>query len=278
MIGMEQGVERVEADHYVAALPVERMQALLSPALEDADSRLARIRRLTTEWMTGAQFFLDRPLSIVRGHVVLVDSPWSLTAVSQAQFWPRTDLGRFGDGRVRGVLSVIIANWNLPGSHIRKPATDCSQAEIRDELWWQLKAHLRRSGIHLTDQSLVDFYLADSIEFRQARPDNREPLFINTAGSWANRPDAVTGIENLFLAADYVRTNTDLATMESANEAARRATNGILNTSGMTAPPCRVWSLEEPRIARPLQALDLLRWQSGRPHLLDRVIQGARPP
>jgi hypothetical protein len=51
---------------------------------------------------------------------------------------------------------------------------------------------------------------------------NLEPLLVNTAGSWANRPDAVTRIPNLFLASDYVRTHTDLATMEAANEAAPR--------------------------------------------------------
>ena len=33
----------------------------------------------------------------------------------------------------------------------------------------------------------------------------------------------------MFLAADYVRTNTDLTTMEGANEAARRAVNCIID-------------------------------------------------
>ena len=64
---------------------------------------------------------------------------------------------------------------------------------------------------------------------------NHEPLLINTAGSWRYRPEAVTRIPNLFLAADYVRTNTDIATMESANEAARRAVNGILDAAGAGA-------------------------------------------
>jgi uncharacterized protein with NAD-binding domain and iron-sulfur cluster len=239
------GTECVRADHYVAALPVERMQPLVSPAMMLADPRLAGIHALTTEWMTGAQFFLGRKLPVVRGHLVLVDSPWAVTAISQSQFWPGTDLRQFGDGRAREVLSAIISNWDLPGAHIRKPARECTAAELCQELWWQLRAHLRRSGIHLADNDLVDFYLADSIEFRQGRPHNREPLFINTAGSWAHRPDAVTAIENLFLAADYVRTNTDLATMESANEAARRATNGILDVTGVAASRCQIWPLRE---------------------------------
>jgi len=267
------GPRRIEADHYVAALPVERMRPLVTDAMRAADPRLGGLAELATEWMTGAQLFLDVPLPVVRGHLVLADSPWALTAISQAQFWPRTDLRRFGDGRVRGVLSAIIANWDAPGTFVGKPAARCSADEIREELWSELKAHLARAGAGLTDRNLVSFYLADSIELRDGRAHNREPLFINTAGSWRHRPDAVTAIENLFLAADYVRTDTDLATMESANEAARRATNGILDASGVAAPPCRLWPIEEPQLFRGLQALDRRRFQRGQAHPLAPVLR-----
>jgi hypothetical protein len=84
-------------------------------------------------------------------------------------------------------------------------------------------------------------------------------------GSWSDRPDAVTSIENLFLASDYVRTHTDLATMEGANEAARRAVNGILDASGSSAPPCPIWPLEEPAIFAPARAIDRIRFELGRP-------------
>ena len=50
----------------------------------------------------------------------------------------------------------------------------------------------------------------------------------------------MTRIPNLFLASDYVRTHTDLATMEGANEAARRAVNGILDATGSAAPRLRL--------------------------------------
>ena len=87
---------------------------------------------------------------------------------------------------------------------------------------------------------------------------NDEPLLVNTANSWSLRPEASTGIANLFLAADYVRTNTDLATMEGANEAARRAVNGIIAASGSAAAPCQIWPLHEPDI------LAVLRWEDRR--------------
>ena len=103
-------------------------------------------------------------------------------AIAQKQFWPATDLRAFGDGRTRDVLSVIISNWDTPGTFVDKPARECTPEEIRFEVWEQLKAHV--GALH--DRLLVDWYLAESIT-QQADGSlvNREPLMINTAGSWA---------------------------------------------------------------------------------------------
>lgn len=95
---------------------------------------------------------------------------------------------------------------------------------------------------------------------------NHEPLLVNTVNSWALRPEAHVGIPNLFLASDYVRTNTDLATMEGANEAARRAVNCILDASGVQAPECSVWKLHEPALFLPLKGYDAWRYKRGLPY------------
>jgi hypothetical protein len=49
--------------------------------------------------------------------------------------------------------------------------------------------------------------------------------------------------------------------MEGANEAARRAVNGILAASGSSAARCEIWPLEEPAAFAPAQALDRIRWK-----------------
>ena len=58
-----------------------------------------------------------------------------------------------------------------------------------------------------------------------------------------------------------MRTHIDLATMEGANEAARRAVNGILDATGSGAPRCKLWKLEEPAAFAPARAVDRLRWK-----------------
>lgn len=94
----------------------------------------------------------------------------------------------------------------------------------------------------------------------ESKPEdhNLEPLLINTIGSWYDRPGASVEIPNLFLAADYVQTHTDLATMEGANEAARRAVNALLDEDGSKAEKAKVWKLKEPWIFAPFKWIDSL--------------------
>ncbi len=92
-----------------------------------------------------------------------------------------------------------------------------------------------------------------------------EPLLVNAVRTWAHRPDAFTNIPNFFLASDYVRTFTDLATMEGANEAARRAVNAILSISGTKAKYCQLWNLHEPNILEPFRVYDRHRYAKGLP-------------
>lgn len=75
---------------------------------------------------------------------------------------------------------------------------------------------------------------------------NVEPLMVNRVGSHALRPDAKTKIENMFLASDYVLTETDLACMEGANEAARRAVNALLDQAHSTRERCDLFEFSLP--------------------------------
>jgi uncharacterized protein with NAD-binding domain and iron-sulfur cluster len=263
------GVEPVVADLYVAALPVERLVLLLSPTLRAAEPRLAALHRLVVRWMNGVMFYLDRDVPLQHGHAIFIDSEWALTAISQAQFWPDIDLEQRGDGRVEGILSVDVSEWERPGRRTGKVAMACTPDEIRAEVWGQLTDHIDDGSLQASN--VVAWFLDPAIQFpNPTGATNLEPLLINTAGSWADRPDAVTRIPNLFLAADFVRTHTDLATMEGANEAARRAVNGILVATGSRAPRCKLWELHEPPLLAPFRALDRVRWKLGR--------RPARPP
>ncbi|MDB5260896.1 MAG: hypothetical protein JWQ14_177, partial [Adhaeribacter sp.] len=69
-----------------------------------------------------------------------------------------------------------------------------------------------------------------------------------------------------FLASDYVKTYTDLATMEGANEAARRAVNNIIDAAGVNKPYCEIWNLHEPSWLLYYKWLDKKRYNKGLPY------------
>lgn len=278
---------KVQADHYVAALPCEVMARFVHGALAAAAPGLQRIHQLQVAWMNGVQFYLSRDIPMSYGHSIFSDANWALTAVSQPQFWQggQFPITGFGDGKVKGLLSVDISDWTDPGTDTTdKWAAHCSREEVVQEVWAQLKDHwLDAAGSRLTNADRLYAHLDEDIEcptdatpaarrkalaerrgvmrvkdINQVQDVDTEPLLINTRDSWANRPEAATEIPNLFLAADYVRTHTDLATMEGANEAARRAVNAILSATGSSATPCKVWPLKEPLLLAPFRAMDWL--------------------
>ncbi|MFY0564224.1 FAD-dependent oxidoreductase [Archangium lansingense] len=226
---------------------------------------------MRTEWMVGIQFYLRHEVDVGSGHSMYPDSPWALTAISQGPYWERAP-SSYGDGGVKTLLSVDVSDWNTPGLLTGRPARLArSKEEIRDEVWAQLKTSLNRPGrTVLRDEDVVGWHLDPGIvQGEDGTFTNEEPLMVNTRGSWFSRPEATTRIANLFLAGDFVRTHTDLVTMEGANEAARRAVNGILAVAGVRTAPCKVLALAEPPVFAPLRGLDQLRFTLGQPHVWD---------
>jgi uncharacterized protein with NAD-binding domain and iron-sulfur cluster len=256
----------VTADEFVLAVPVEVAPEFVTPGMAREAPELARIDRLDTAWMNGVQFYLSEDVALTRGHQVYADAPWALTSISQRQFWPEYDFDERGPEAVQGVLSVIASDWDTPGIVHGKPARDCTRQEVIEEVWAQLKSHLNGDETVLTDEMLVNTFLDPAIVETAEGVENRSPLLINTVGSWKNRPPADVGVENLTLASDYVATHSDLASMESANEAGRRAANAIVRRHVRGATAAGVWELDEPGVFEPFKRQDQIRYRLGLPH------------
>jgi 15-cis-phytoene desaturase len=268
------GTERVEADVYVLAVPVDVAAPLLGGDILAADPSLGGVEQLAgdTAWMSGIQFFLRRDVPVVKGHALYMNAPWGLTSISQQQFW-KMPLSTRGDGSVHGVLSVDICDWDTAGLLVKKSARNSTLQEIKDEVWHQLKLWLNVGGQELLrDDNLHSAFLDPDIITFAPGPDgtsrpssSAEPMLLNEVDTWHLRPTAQTAIANFFLAADYVQTFTDLATMEGANEAARRATNAILVAERSGTKRCKIWNLHEPTALLPWRWRDRVRYHRGQP-------------
>src|SRR5207253_6796555 len=126
--------------------------------------------------------------------------------------------------------------------------------------------------VELSDDMLIEWVLDPAVVFRAGgRAVSTEPLLINTVGSLARRPSATTSIPNLFLAADYVRCDVDLATMEGANEAGRQAANAVLAAAGSGAARVPIGTLWEAPLWDPAKQEDDQRYRAGQPNLIDLV-------
>jgi len=259
----------VEGDYFIFAVPVDRFAPLITKEMTNIDPTLKTIHPLSKKvaWMNGIQFYLNKDIKITHGHSIFVDTPWALTAVSQAQFWADFPMHEFGDGELKGIISVDISEWNAKGSFNKKKASECSEEEIVAEVWAQMKESLTKdSEDALKDEYLLSAFLDPAITIKEGeKTTNSEPLLVNVINSWHMRPDDYSRIHNLLFASDYVRTNTDLATMEGANEAAKRAVNTIIYKSGSSASYCPVHKLKMPFIFKVYRWFDQFRYNKGLP-------------
>jgi 15-cis-phytoene desaturase len=270
----------VQGNYYLAALPVESIAYLINKSLLNIDPTLESIKELrhNVASMNGIMFYLYKNIDIIHGHTNYINSQWALTSISQKQFWRNVELDDYGDGAVNGILSVVISDWHSEGINGKK-ANECRDIdEIKDEVWAQLELSLNSEDKQpLKKEDLHSCFIADDVVVfpdggQGGKVDNREPLLINETKTWHIRPEAFTRVPNLFLASDYVRTNTDLATMEAANEAARRAVNCILDAVETqharlrrAARSCKVWKLHEPWLLWPFRLYDRARNNRGLP-------------
>lgn len=277
----------VVADYYISAIPVERMADFVDDDLIHCDHTLGWLKELeqSVEWMNGVVYFLKEDVPLAAGHVLYLDPPTALTSISQRQFWAQIEMQHYGKGDVGATLSVDVSDW--------EGLRDVDIREIPQIIWAQLKQTLNVDGEEiLSDDNLLYAALDPSItemltehkRLRDVHPDkaytadsarqemienirrldNAEPLLVNSIDSWRLRPYADCRIENLFLASDYVRTHTDLATMEAANEAARRAVNAILHREGVTKI-ARIWALRRFPLTGLLHYRDRRRFDRGLP-------------
>jgi uncharacterized protein with NAD-binding domain and iron-sulfur cluster len=268
-------------DHFIMAMPVERAAELISADLIKCDKTLEFIPQLAynVNWMNGIQYYLNEDVVLNQGHVIFADTEYALTAISQIQFWKGYPLDKKANGNIKGILSVDISDWFTKGYFNKLEADNCTREGIADEVWKQLMKSLNVNGkTVLTEEMRVDFYLDRDIQLEDGEVNfrsvydnshgrlvDKEPLLVNNANTWNLRPEASCQIENLYFASDYVRTYTDLATMEGANEAARRAVNCILDNDKSSKTKCKVWGLREPWYLKPLKWHDLQRFKKGIP-------------
>ncbi len=87
---------------------------------------------------------------------------------------------------------------------------------------------------------------------------------------------STTGIDNLFLAGEWVKTDQNVTMMEGANEGGRQSANGVLDASGSREPRVHIEPLSRAPWWEPFKAVDRDRYRAKLPNVFD--IFDARVP
>jgi hypothetical protein len=251
----------------------------------------------TLRHYSGIQFYLAADLGPAQGHMYFAGSEWSLSAISQIQFWQQRLVNGEGTifeklaNRYVSILSVDVGDWHAPATRLKRCAAECSRQELAEEVWRQVEDGLAHDGwkppkpfsYHVDDDVLYEVRGADA----KGRPfelpvENLSPYPVNLAGDWDNHPgseegDAYEIFEGVVLAGSYAKTRTRLTTMESANESARRAVNAILNdyngTDAYVRVPdhCQLWDPEDYEVddLEILERIDAELMAQGLPHMFE---------
>ncbi len=333
-----------EFDYFLFAVPAEVISTLLKrnrintskivhkrsgqalKSLTYYDPNLRNVEALGdhTEWMVGIIFYLKQPLNIEASHINFIDAEWAITAIYQSHkdIWDGEHFSAdsFGDGKIEGIFSLDISNWETPVKKISGLAKDdpeqskfhslraceLKRSDVIEAIMQQISkspfilnednttystfdidyiikeyTYLDEAIVEKSEVCLLEEYngfferynLAPSkkyidndplegvvekprikesfregelaaayqqyIEIRQGDfytedldivryTENETPLLVNEVNTYSLRPMSYTAIPNLFLAGDYVATDVDLATMEGANESAKKAVNAII--------------------------------------------------
>jgi hypothetical protein len=220
-----------------------------------ADPRLAGVFSLKTRWMNGIVIGLtgevDPPMPM--GHVLCLGSEWALTMVDQSKFWSAQHLEGVRS-RWKTLISIDISDWDSPGRRGLPAKWPPTRQELLEDLWLQLTMHMPELGHHTPANYNLDFDIRYDTTDRQGgrvpiarKRTNDEPLLVNTPDSWRNRPQAATSLPNMFVAGDFAQSYTNFASMEAANEAARRAVNALLGSLGRS-DVCAIEPLQDPQV------------------------------
>lgn len=270
VVGPDGQVFEAEADYFICCLPIEHAREVIPQSMREADPALANMAKLknATADMIGLQYFLNQDVPVCHGHLTYPLTEWALTSVSQAQFWGRDQMESFGARGLKGVISVIISDWEAPSERLGKAAKDCSREEIFEEAWHQMSQALA-PDIRLNKDWVIARHLDERVKAAPSY-NNPTPLMIHPKGSYFLRPEPQVSITNFFLASDYVRTETDLATMEGADESARTSVRAILYREGVPREdwPKRFTFEEDPKYELAKRLDDTL-YKLGLPHIMD---------
>ena len=206
---------KVTGDEFFCSLPVESVARLESLKI----SSIKELAKRSYQLMMSIQLYFDKKINLPYKNTAMYipDSPWQLVIEPQGAIWGKKYKG-IADFWCIGLCDPI-----HPGLLIKKPFVECSQEEIKQEVWYQITQSEFNKYLHLDAVQIIDYNVWDTYVYNGKKLDTYEPKFSTNQGTFYLRPENKTHLKNMYFATAYTKTDTDMFEMESAAESGRRA-------------------------------------------------------
>lgn len=206
---------KITGDTFFCCLPVESVAMMPSLKIEGIEELAKRSHQL----MVGIQLYFNRPIPLPYRNTAMYipDSPWQLIIEPQGSIWDR----KYGD--IADFWSIGICDPIRSGLLVKKPFIECSHEEIQKEVWHQILTSDFSNYLDIKNVQILNYNVWNTYVFNGRKIETEEPKFSTNKGTLFLRPDNRTIYENLFFAAGYTKTQTDMFEMEGAAESGRKA-------------------------------------------------------
>lgn len=230
-----KGERNLQYDTYVNCLDVLSFGNLLCGA-DAMKARMLELSRLSYQIQPQVTVHIREKINFGEPLIIILpDTAWTLMFRPEGPLWD-VPLGN-GKEPPGEVLSMGIGAWYKKGIIYGKPARDCTEEELVNEVWAQMKQSSGLMKHFKTDNNLTlndihysscNMWYSFSYDRERGKFDTWEPKFSNNVGTVALRPSTYQeDLTNLVHATAYTKTDANIFNMDSAAEAGIRAANFI---------------------------------------------------
>lgn len=222
--------KNVKCDFGVLALNISSLEHFFSNTESILKDQLKYLKKETKSIQPGAQIYFDKKIEMKRYGYFVLDCDWKLIVAPMDKFWIKNN--------EKSVWSINIANPELVSKRLNKTLLECTENEIKEEIWYQVKSTCTKIFIKNQEEyesSLPErILLWKNLVFENGKLNldkTNDDYFWNSIGTNKHRPDQETDIKNLFLTGALTKTNFYSYWTEGAVESAFKTVEKITKTN-----------------------------------------------
>ena len=256
-------ITRSPGDYTILALNIESLSSLYEKIQisEESKNQIRTLEGLTSNYQPGIQIYFKDKIETKRKGTFMIDSDWKLIISPLDNFWENPE-ETINNEEVKGIWSINIANTDLYSNRLLKRVNECTEEEIKEEIWNQIQTS------NINQYIDIDMKVIKPYEILLWKGGGN--YFWNSINTADKRPEVITEVDNLFLGGSIIKTNYYSYYVEGAVESAYRVINEIIKQRGRKE--IEYYTHERPVLFSLIQYIDSLLFRYKLPSIFDCIV------